>query len=296
MSEPQEKSRCPLCGGAETGPAFRFPELSIFRCRECGHHWQWPFPEPGVLDAIFRGLYRGDSEVIERYFPEWRVFYKKDRRGMETADCRGAIRRRLQLAERFVKPGKVLDIGCGFGGFLALARERGWEGHGVEPSGPAADYVRRELDLPVSDSLPADLSPYRLLTLWDVLEHQRDPAGFLENISAAAGRGSLLAVAVPARQSLPIRLLEMVFRVSRGRLDAGLSRFYVITHLHYFNQAGLARLLEGAGYRLLLSTRENTCLQQLELKPMLKISLRLLLGAMRILGSGNRLLVYGVKI
>jgi SAM-dependent methyltransferase len=71
----------------------------------------------------------------------------------------------------------VLDLGCGYGHFLAMAEREGWRVSGVEP----AESVRTQALEQVRPFIHADLAliepqaKFDLLTLWDVLEHLDDP-------------------------------------------------------------------------------------------------------------------------
>ena len=58
-------------------------------------------------------------------------------------------RKKLCLAHlpRFVPNGRLLDIGCAWGGYLWRMRELGWEVHGIELNAAAARYAQEALGL-----------------------------------------------------------------------------------------------------------------------------------------------------
>jgi SAM-dependent methyltransferase len=196
------------------------------------------------------------------------------------------------LAERFIAPGKLLDIGCGFGQFLQIARERGWDAGGVEPSPPAIAYIREKLGLEVVETLPDDLRSYRLITMWDVLEHQSTPWAFLEKLARSVSPGTVLALTVPNRRCFLTWLAELFWIISRGRIRTPLGKFYFITHLQYFSRTGIRALLERAGFEILLTSEEDTCLRNLDLGWMMKAALRVLFALNGLFGARNRLLIY----
>ena len=91
--------------------------------------------------------------------------------------------RRSQHFRRFLKgagrPGKLLDVGCGYGFFLRLAQEAGWEAIGVDPDPQAVAYARSTLRV---EALQGDLRDldfadhsFDLVTLWNVLDYVPDP-------------------------------------------------------------------------------------------------------------------------
>ena len=55
----------------------------------------------------------------------------------------------LSHVERYRAPGPLLDVGSGPGFMLAVARERGWEGVGVDRNRWAVSYAVDELGLDV---------------------------------------------------------------------------------------------------------------------------------------------------
>jgi len=82
------------------------------------------------------------------------------------------------------RPGaRLLEIGCGNGGFLVAMRELGWQVQGIEPDAKAAEVARR-YDLPVDDGvLCADTYPeatFDAISLHHVIEHLHNPIEILD--------------------------------------------------------------------------------------------------------------------
>jgi 2-polyprenyl-3-methyl-5-hydroxy-6-metoxy-1,4-benzoquinol methylase len=115
-----------------------------------------------------------------------------------------------QFLSEGLPPGRVLDVGCGDGGFLRLARERGFTPAGF-------DYERRMVELArargIADAECAEFGAYcrgradaefDAVTLFDVLEHSPEPAAFLAELRRLLKPGGHLAVTLPnARRPLP---------------------------------------------------------------------------------------------
>ena len=79
--------------------------------------------------------------------------------------------------------GKLLDLGCGNGRFLALMRDAGWDVRGVEPDPAAAKVAQEQFGIPVivgpleDARLPAE--SFDAITLSHVVEHVYDPIALL---------------------------------------------------------------------------------------------------------------------
>jgi len=89
-----------------------------------------------------------------------------------------------QVLAQLKKPdaggGSLLDVGCGFGYFLQMASEKGWQTFGVEIAGEAVAAARRAVGEKrihhgtLKSACYADGS-FDALTLWDVLVFAPDP-------------------------------------------------------------------------------------------------------------------------
>lgn len=77
------------------------------------------------------------------------------------------------------RKGRLLDVGCGSGEFLAQMRELGWDVFGVEPDPQAARVAREQFGLTVWPGALAEASfPdgfFDAVTLNHVIEHVADP-------------------------------------------------------------------------------------------------------------------------
>jgi SAM-dependent methyltransferase len=140
-----------------------------------------------------------------------------------------------------VPPGKrVLDIGAAGGSFLAVARKRGYEPAGCEPSGWMCGFAKEHYGLDLHPGTLFDLQRAEgsvdLLTLWDVLEHTPDPRAVLDRAHSLLAPGGLLVLTYPDYGSLAARLL------------GGKWPFLLTVHLFYFNRRTMGDLLKRAGF------------------------------------------------
>ena len=176
------KGLCPLCGNGRSARALWLGPSEMLRCRRCGLVFRHPHP----ADA---GVVPGPSEV-----------------GRETAEGEWLGERRALNFRRFLDrwagpPGRLLDVGCGHGRFLSMARGRGWEITGIDVSPGAVRYARERFGVP---ALCGDLKGCRfpdqaftLVTLWDVLDFVPDPVGLLREIHRVLEPDGRLFIRVP---------------------------------------------------------------------------------------------------
>lgn len=103
--------------------------------------------------------------------------------------------------------GKLLDIGCGTGNFLAAACDAGYEVTGIELDRNAARFAKERLGL--QNILPLTISEFAeqykgeqfdAVTFFEVLEHQAAPVEFLQKVKACAKPGGMIALSVPNRE------------------------------------------------------------------------------------------------
>ena len=114
--------------------------------------------------------------------------------------------RTVQFAAR-QKLSNVLDVGCGIGAFLDMARDAGRRTYGLEFNPSAAAKARAKghsiFDC-LLDQLPKDACPggFNLITLFQVLEHVQDPVALMRQASARLAPGGVVSVAVPAKTGI----------------------------------------------------------------------------------------------
>ena len=152
-------------------------------------------------------------------------------------------RRYLAELARYRGParGRLIEVGCGGGEFLAEARAAGYDVCGVEASPAAAEEARRRVpgatvvvgELPeVAPGLP----PFDVCVMWDVLEHVRDPVSLLETVHGLLAPGGVIALATPSLDAWSARLLR------RRWME------YKPEHLFYFDRATLQTALFRGGF------------------------------------------------
>jgi len=107
---------------------------------------------------------------------------------------------------------RILDVGCATGDFLKVARSRGWEVFGADPSAARAQVEAAGIKLVGTNVHDADVGEGTLdaITFWDVLEHVTNPLADLSRARRLLKPGGVVALTVPDSANL-------LARVSGGR-------------------------------------------------------------------------------
>ena len=153
------------------------------------------------------------------------------------------LRRRLLRAE-LVPGDRVLDLGCGDGGFAQIAADAGATGVvGVEVARAALDRARRAhpgLDFrlaPIDGPLPLADGSFDLIWCSEVIEHVADTAAWLSEVRRVLAAGGRLLLTTPAHGRLRL-LLHGIERYSDPQGD----------HLHLYTARSLRSLLDQFGF------------------------------------------------
>jgi SAM-dependent methyltransferase len=147
---------------------------------------------------------------------------------------------------------RVLDVGCGQGGFLDRARAAGLQTAGLDAS-PAAVAAARERGFDVRLASAAahpfeDEPPFDLITMWDVLEHLEDPRAALTGCLHRLAPGGRLVVLTPAMGSVFDRVGLAIYRAAGPRADRLLRMCWSAQHLLRFEPGGLCAVLRDLGF------------------------------------------------
>ncbi|ADB77146.1 class I SAM-dependent methyltransferase [Geodermatophilus obscurus] len=106
--------------------------------------------------------------------------------------------------------GRLLEVGAGYGLFLAAARAAGWTTSGVELSRTGAKHAQDTLGLDVfcGQLEEAPLTPgFDVVCAWDTVEHVPDPLSFWRTVRSQVADDGVVLFSTPYVSSLPARLL-----------------------------------------------------------------------------------------
>ena len=186
-----ETVHCSLCGIApsrvlyttQPRPPFKshptddiLPHRIWKQCLSCG--------------LIFLSPRLTSDEAATLYTEEYHDEHSEELRGWE-------FQKKKELIERHAQPGRLLDVGCGYGYFQHWMG-KAWDTMGVELSAAAVRGGRERMGVDIRHGtlkglrFPAE--SFDVVTLWDVLEHLPDPVDELRQVHRILAPGGILGI------------------------------------------------------------------------------------------------------
>jgi len=208
---------------------------SLAKCTECGLVFRNPRPSYETI----KEYYKDDYSNI--FLEEQTKSYRK-----------GIFRHFLATSIKDKGEGRLLDVGSGYGIFLSLAKDLGWEVYGIELSMDACQFARKNFGLNVfcgdlkEASFPKD--HFDVVTLWNILDHTTNPLEQLLEIKRILKDNGLLFIRLPnfLFQGKSRCIGEAFDRLFFGHTN--LSRKIAVSHLYAFTPFSITNLLERAGF------------------------------------------------
>ena len=267
---------CNLCGLNRT-EVIQEAEVpyKVVKCKNCGLVYTNPQPENRLIEEHYQEEYYKEwmEKQMERRIPMWK--------------------RRLKEIKQYKNKGHLLDVGCGIGTFLRLAKEEGFEISGTEISEYSSRYVTEKLSIDVlrGDIEELDFPPesFDVLTMWHTLEHLSNPKSALDEIHRILKRDGLLVIATPNLNNFITRVLYFLAKGKKLKLFSDRAKEL---HLYHFSIHTLTSMLKETGFNVI---KIDMDLAQLEFPKKIVDYLTIIVHSMTRKNFGEAIKIYAVK-
>jgi len=208
--------------------AFAKQGHPIFACKDCRHQFAVPGTRDRHVERVYdESYFTGGGAGYDDYLAEGRLVRRS-----------GA--RHARRLERYLEPGRLLDVGAAAGFLLQAFLSTGWRGEGVEPNPQMAEYGRAALGLDITATAFEDFETSRrcdLITMVQVISHFIEPAACAAKAHALLKPGGHLLIETWDRASITAKLFGRAWH-----------EYSPPSVLHWFTAGHLSRWLAGQGF------------------------------------------------
>ena len=262
-----ERVPCNLCGSDSSDDILLGRDMlhglpgewSVVRCRECGLVYTNPRPTLETLASVYPsdyGPYQAQQHKRHRLRRRLQQWAMRQHWNYPPHDKGGWLSRLLSWPVLILTKGqrrnfdlfpwqgqgKLLDYGCGSGGYLDRMKQWGWNVVGMDMSDQAVAACREQgFDVYRGIAPDQEFEPesFDVVTLWHVLEHVPSPTRTLCQVNTVLKPHGKLVVALPNIDSLLARWLGIYW------YPLELPR-----HLTHFSKTTITKMMEKAGFRV----------------------------------------------
>jgi 2-polyprenyl-3-methyl-5-hydroxy-6-metoxy-1,4-benzoquinol methylase len=182
--------KCLLCNSPELRELKLYTKDFLIKCNNCGFIFCSKIPSSEELENYYGRYIRNNSIspiTISRY------------------------NELLDKFEKYRKTNNILDVGCGDGYFLEVARNRGWNVFGTEYTNEAIGVCRsKKIEIFKGELNYSNFNgiEFDVVTSFEVIEHINNPKEVIDNILKLLRIGGALYFTTPNFNSINRRLLK----------------------------------------------------------------------------------------
>ncbi|CAN5804645.1 hypothetical protein BH11BAC4_BH11BAC4_04290 [soil metagenome] len=209
----------------------------IKECKTCGHR----FTEIKDINSHLAEAYSDDyffegKDGYPNYLEEKDMLYRSGKKY-------------AKIISKYMKPGRVLDVGCAAGFILKAFDDAGWESYGVEPNDTMASYGRKELQLDIRtggmETFNSD-QKFDLINLIEVIGSLYDLDAAMQNVAKLSKEGGLVMV-----ESWDMKCLAARF------FGSSWHEYCPPSVVHWYSDKTLEQLFEYYGFKIVTTGRPS---------------------------------------
>ena len=278
-SQPYIKS-CPVgCGSGLEDSDIVLAEGPLRCCTDCGQ----------LVSRCSEDLYWRSMDEFDDPKGTWPTGKAADRLLRHTKQIVKRIERILSKKRNGMR---LLDVGCSNGAFNSAAQTLGIKAEGVEPAAaPAQAAVESGLKVHqgfLQDIHLADAS-FDVVTLFEVLEHIKDPLSLMKECHRVLSQGGLLVIRTGNTDSWSARFMKNRWEYFSITEHGG--------HISFFNPVSMGKLAQRSGFAIAsLKTHRVSFYQKGEIPTLIYRPAKLLAEVLNTpstwFGKGHELQVY----
>lgn len=222
-----EDIHCCVCGNNnkdEFKLKYQKENFAVVTCNKCSLHFIPPYYRKKIQYTQYKNA---DVTAAVRAGNNW---IKIQRHKL-----------RFKFIQKFIKSGKLFDLGAGWGHFMLAGKELGYDVYGVEISEQPYLYCVNDLKLPVDhiDFFEMDeAKKFDVITMWDVLEHIDKADEFLAKCAKLTKPDGYLFLQVPQIDSYFAKRHKDNWKMMG------------LDHVNYFGKETITKILERNGYEV----------------------------------------------
>lgn len=223
---------CLLCDSQDHSVLKKQSKYTFLRCRNCGLSFLYPQP-------------RTEDLYTEKYYASWGLDVSRETPASLRFMKMNTFNMRLDEIEKFVRPGRILDVGCATGFAMEVAKERGWEPYGVELSEYSSSIARKKFGSAVvtGDLFDAGYEDnyFDAVLLSDLLEHVQNPIDTLIEVRRTLSAGGIVSIITPNIDSFSSKIMGRSWM------------HFKLEHLYYFSPTTIAHIIKKADLKLAMT-------------------------------------------
>lgn len=219
-----ELLKCPICSGG----AFLIhkgtrdnPLIDVYRCGECGTK----FLSMEEKNDYEKGFMYETNNLSDLDIEERLLRFQKD----DT--------RRFDMVKNICAGKKVLDFGCGFGGFLQRISTVAEVCYGIDLGADERNYLN-DKGIKCYKYIEELKEKFDVITLFHVFEHLPNPKDWLDKFSEYLNEGGTLILEVPHADDILLSLYESSYFADFT---------YWSAHLFLYTDKSLSMIIEENG-------------------------------------------------
>lgn len=219
-----EKRLCPTCNQADEQFLFIKDGGSYVKCKNCEMIYLNPVFKDEHLEKHYRKNTAMQGEIVANDSKFYTFIYTKG----------------LDAIQKIVQNGSIFDIGCSAGGFLDIAKSKGWKTYGVELNEKEAAFTQTKGHIVYNDLLSnLKIEKMNVITLWDVFEHLKDGKAYLKQMKEMLSQDGVIFLQIPSADALAAKILQEKCNMFDG-----------IEHVNIYSFKSIKKLAQDCGFEI----------------------------------------------